>query len=216
MSKAHNYLSEIKIGKRIRQIRLTSGLTQKEFAHALGIVQGFLSGIECGKKEPSATLLYALCHKFGVNEAWLLDGDEAGHDNVPAAEPHTPGRKGGIPLLERIPAGFPDSLPAAKTLSFVQLPNIPEGCYAIIAEGDFMAPTIRDGDLVIIQAGEEFVNKSIVLVSNRWGEVILRRCRVKGDETYLASDNAIYTPFKPGANTRIFGSVVEVWRKLSI
>jgi transcriptional regulator with XRE-family HTH domain len=216
MKNADIYLHKIPVGRRIREIRLASGATQKEFAHSLGIVQGFLSGIECGKKEPSETLLYAICHKYGVSEAWLFGGNDAEHDELNPVRSYAPEREGAIPLLERIPAGFPDRLPTEKIISFVQLPNIPAGCYAIIAEGDYMAPTIRDGDLVIFRPGEELVNKGIVLVSNRWGEVILRRCRIKGDETYLASDNAIYTPFRPNVNTRIFGAVVEVWRKVPI
>jgi SOS-response transcriptional repressor LexA len=215
MENNDQYLTEINIGKRVRKIRLASGLTQKEFAHSLGIVQGFLSGIECGKKEPSTTLLYALCHKYGVSESWLF-GNDADHDDSAPAPRHIPGQGGGVPLLERIPAGFPDSLPAAHIASFIQLPDIPDGCYAIVAEGDYMAPTIRDGDLVVFCPGKEVVNKSIVLVSNRWGEVILRRYRVKGDEIFLAPDNAVYTPFQPNVNTRIFGTVVEVWRKVAI
>ena len=49
-------------GSRIKTARLAKGLTQTEFAESLGIVQGFLSGIERGKKAPSDTLLIALCH----------------------------------------------------------------------------------------------------------------------------------------------------------
>ena len=215
MISGKNYLQEINIGKRVRKIRLASGLTQKEFAHSLGIVQGFLSGIECGKKEPSVTLLYAICHRHGVSETWLFGGD-AEHDGGEPELRQAPKQGDAIPLLERIPAGFPDTLPSAHIVSFIQLPQIPDGCYAIMAEGDYMAPTIRDGDLVVFSPGREVVNRSIVLVSNRWGEVILRRYRIKGDEIFLAPDNAVYTPFQPNVNTRIFGTVVEVWRKVAI
>ncbi|HEY6837126.1 MAG TPA: XRE family transcriptional regulator [Geobacteraceae bacterium] len=206
--------TEILTGKKIREIRLARGLTQKTFAQSLGIVQGFLSGIESGKKEPSPTLLYAICHKYNVPEDWLV-GDNTDTNTPPASNRPVQGENGaGIPLLERIPSGFPESLRKEDVVSYISLPGVPEGCYALTAEGDFMAPTVRSGDLVIFRTGEEPTNKSIVLVNNRWGEVILRRYRIRGDETFFSSDNAIYAPFTPNASTRVFGTVVAIWRKV--
>jgi repressor LexA len=56
------------IGIRIKEIRLSRGLTQKSFATSLGIVQGFLSDVERGRKLPSETLLIALCHLYEISE----------------------------------------------------------------------------------------------------------------------------------------------------
>ena len=42
------YCSEIPISQRIHHLRRERGLTQKAFADSLGIVQGYLSGIERG------------------------------------------------------------------------------------------------------------------------------------------------------------------------
>ena len=96
------------------------------------------------------------------------------------------------------------------------MPNIPEGCYALVAYGDFMAPTIRDGDLVIFSTQENLENGDIVLANNRWGDAILRKYRLKDKETFLVSDNQVYSPFKPDKDTRIIGKVLEVWRKIKI
>ena len=205
------------IGSRIKAARRAKGLTQKEFAESLGIVQGFLSGIETGKKTPSDTLLIALCHHYRINEEWLFTGagdmfrgnDLAGRDreDLPATQ---------TPLFEKIPEGFPENDQHTPQNNFVSLPNTPEGCCALVAYGDFMAPTIRDGDLVIFSTQAPLENGDIVLANNRWGDAILRRYRLKDKETFLASDNPVYSPFKPDAETRMIGKVVEVWRKIKI
>lgn len=197
-------------GNRIKKARLALKLTQKEFAGSLGIVQGFLSGIETGRKRPSDTLLIALSHTFGINPEWLKDG--AGESfRIPPASEHPAAHR--APLLDVIPDNFPEDPGAAR--SFVSVPEMPQGCYAIICHGDFMAPTIRDGDLVIFKPDSDRKKSGdIILVNNRWGEPILRRFRLRDDEVYLAPDNPAYAPFRPDEGTRTIGTVVDVWRKV--
>ena len=82
----NNYHIEISVSQRIKQLRRAKGLTQKEFADSLGIVQGYLSGIERGKKIPSYTLLMALCFVYGVSKEWLSGGKDA--DFAQALQPN--------------------------------------------------------------------------------------------------------------------------------
>jgi len=295
MNNKSNY-SEIFVAQRIKQLRLAKKLTQKAFAVSLGIVQGYLSGIEQGKKIPSYTLLMAICHIHGVSEEWLFggtDGEPAGKpqprevlperkeggipllnsipldfpagfservftdfilfpgkipsytllmaichihgvseewlfggtDGEPAGKPQPrevlPERKeGGIPLLNSIPLDFPAGCSERVVTDFILLPGNHEGCFegcfATTAVGDFMAPTIRDGDLVIFKPGGEIGNRSIVLMTNKWGEVILRRYRIAGNEEYFSPENTAYAPFKADANTKIFGTVIDIWRRVKL
>lgn len=213
--KKHHH--EILIADRIKQLRQSKGLTQKAFADSLGIVQGYLSGIEGGRKIPSHTLLIALCHIHGVREEWLFNGiGEVTGDTSRQKDQPTGGRAGKTPLLKAISVGFPDKIREEEVADYLYLPDIPEGCLAIAAEGDFMAPTIHDGDLVIFKPGSDFTNRSIVLLSNRWGEVILRRARISGREVFFSAENTTYAPFHPDADTKFFGTVVGVWRKVKI
>jgi repressor LexA len=183
----------------------------------LGIVQGYLSGIEQGKKIPSYTLLMAICHIHGVSEEWLFGGndEEQATENLPKKNIEKP-LPLGIPLLKAIPNDFPDNLNEKIIAEYIMLPENHAGCFAILAVGDFMAPTIRDGDLVIFSPDGKIDNRSIVLMTNKWGEVILRRYRVSGDERLFSPENAIYSPFKADLNTRIFGTVVDVWRRVKV
>ncbi|CAG0933227.1 repressor LexA [Rhodocyclaceae bacterium] len=205
------------LGRRIKDIRLNKGLTQKEFADSIGIVQGFLSGIEREKKTPSDTLLIALCNLYEINETWLASGQGEMYRTSRRAgqAPSSPGGSG-IPVLERIGEEFPRQIGEDDIRDRIALPGVDEGCYAIVAYGDFMAPTIRDGDLVIFKPGEETENGAIVLVTNRWGEAILRRYRVRNGDVVYSPDNATYSPFTPAPETRIIGTVAEVWRKVKL
>lgn len=202
------YFSEIEIGGRIRELRKSRQLTQKQFADELGIVQGFLSGIEQGKKPVNATLLYAICHRFAVSEEWLLKGVGLPGDVLSTDSSSS------IPLLHHIPPTFPQQIGPHDVAGHVLLPDAPPSTFAIRVRGDYMAPTIRDGDLVLFVADTAYVNRNIVFITNRWGEVILRRCRVKGDELYFSPENAVYAPFKADEATRILGTVIGVWRQV--
>jgi repressor LexA len=202
--------------QRIKELRLNKNLTQKAFADSLGIVQGYLSGIESGRKIPSHTLLMALCHIHGVREEWLFNGIGDVYGGKPAQQEGSAGAAAQTLLLKGIPRGFPDSIRDDETAGCIVLPDIPAGCFAIAAEGDFMAPTIRDGDLVIFKPGREMINRSIVLLSNRWGEVIMRRARLTGREIFFSAENTAYAPFHPDADTKIFGTVVGVWRQIKL
>lgn len=205
------------VGRRIKEIRLNKGLTQKDFADSLGIAQGFLSGIEREKKTPSDTLLIALCNLYEISPSWLASGEGEMYRS-PRRAGQAPSSEGGagIPVLERIGEEFPRRIGEDEIRDRVALPGVDEGSYAIVAYGDFMAPTIRDGDLVIFRPGEEPENGSVVLVTNRWGEAILRRYRVRNGDVIYSPDNATYSPFTPAPETRIIGTVAEVWRKVKL
>ena len=216
MNNRSNY-SEIYVAQRIKQLRLAKKLTQKAFAVSLGIVQGYLSGIEQGKKIPSYTLLMAICHIHGVTEEWLFGGRDGDSPEKPQPRDVLPELKErGIPLLNSIPPDFPDCFSEKMITDFILFPGSHEGCFATIAVGDFMAPTIRDGDLVIFKPGGEVGNRSIVLMTNKWGEVILRRYRIAGNEEYFSPENTAYAPFKADMNTKIFGTVIDVWRRIKV
>lgn len=213
----NNYSLDIPIGLRIKEVRLAKSMTQRQFSDSLGIVQGFLSGIERCKKNPSDTLLIALCHLYEINRDWLYTGKGKMFSTLPL--PDTLIQEfvtTRIPLFKKISQRFPDSINEEEIYDYVSLPDVPQGCYAIITYGDFMAPTIRDGDMVIFKTGGELNNKDIILVNNRWGEVILRRYRIVGSEVVFSPDNRAYAPFNADNTTRIIGTVVDVWRKVKI
>ena len=63
------------IGERLKQVRRRLGMTQKEFAEALGVHPMTLSKYESGKWNPSEKFLRLIEAKFDVNYNWLLKGE---------------------------------------------------------------------------------------------------------------------------------------------
>lgn len=67
-------MSSIEIGSRIKQIRNSAGLNQREFAEILETSSGYISGIESGKNMAGGDFLLRLHNKFNVNLHFLLTG----------------------------------------------------------------------------------------------------------------------------------------------
>ena len=60
------------ISKRLKELRLEKGLTQKEVAEQLGISSTCYSGYEQGYREPDLKTLIKLCKFFEVSTDYLL------------------------------------------------------------------------------------------------------------------------------------------------
>ena len=66
------------LGERIKYVRKQNKLTQTEFAKSLGASRGMIVNVEMDKisnmtaKKP---LLQLICDKYGINPAWLIDGE---------------------------------------------------------------------------------------------------------------------------------------------
>ena len=61
------------VGRRIRELR-GFDTTQGQFAHRIGVSQGYLSYIERGEKEVGAETLLKISREFGRSLEWLLTG----------------------------------------------------------------------------------------------------------------------------------------------
>lgn len=64
------------IGERIRQVRKTQGLTQKDFAQQIGISNTHLSELEIGQASARAEFLAGLEKVFAVDLHWLITGKQ--------------------------------------------------------------------------------------------------------------------------------------------
>lgn len=60
---------------RIKQLRLTLGLSQEEFGNRLGMGRGAITNIEFKKVEPKPLLVSLICREFGISETWLRTGE---------------------------------------------------------------------------------------------------------------------------------------------
>ncbi|NVN99380.1 MAG: helix-turn-helix domain-containing protein [Geobacteraceae bacterium] len=201
------------IGDRIREIRRSRKMTQKAFSASLGIVQGFICSIEKGRKVPSNTLVIALQNLYEINSQWLESGVGEMYQKSRPVLPSVP--VNAIPLYQVAPVSL-ESTSANVVAEYISLPQFTPGCFAFTYSGDFMSPTIRDGDIVVVKPDTEPVSGEIILIVGQWGESFLRRFRRKGDEVFCSADNSSYSSFKPDPTSKILGTVQAVWRRIKI
>ena len=63
------------MNNRIRKLRKTLDLTQKEFAERIGIKQNTVATYEIGRSIPIDAVISLICREFNVNETWLRSGE---------------------------------------------------------------------------------------------------------------------------------------------
>lgn len=72
-------------GQRLRELRESLHITQKEFALRLGVNDASISNLERGKREPSEALLLLISKEFSVEWNWLVYGTGDMHVDITAA-----------------------------------------------------------------------------------------------------------------------------------
>ena len=68
-------MSGMQINKRIRETRMTIGMTQAKFAERIAISAGYLAEIEHNKKPANERIVRLLTAEFSVNDDWLRTGE---------------------------------------------------------------------------------------------------------------------------------------------
>lgn len=58
---------------KLKLIRKTNNLSQEKFAKAIGISRGNLSGLECGRVEPTDLLINCVSLTYHITKEWLID-----------------------------------------------------------------------------------------------------------------------------------------------
>jgi transcriptional regulator with XRE-family HTH domain len=67
--------TQMSINERIKQLRQTLNLSQAKFAKAISISNGYIAGIELGKRNVNDRIIKLICITFNVNEQWLKAGE---------------------------------------------------------------------------------------------------------------------------------------------
>ncbi len=65
-----------KLGKRLKEIRLSEGLTQEALAEKVGIHPTYVGKLEAGKSNLSVKLLFKISRALNVNLAQVFDFDK--------------------------------------------------------------------------------------------------------------------------------------------
>lgn len=211
-----------KTSERLRAVRSVLNLSQVELAQKLDLTQKIISWSETGKRTPSKNFILKLSEVFNININWLLTGQgemflpKEGKGGV--AEPIA--AYGGfipsvvIPVLARVPAGFPEEI-QDEVIEYITVPGVPKKSFAVVVKGESMTPTIKDGDYAIFLPNQDVVSGDVVIAQNGWGETFIKRYRRQKNKHFLTSDNPEYPTIEIKDADKIIGKVIKVWRNIN-
>ena len=63
------------LNERIKKLRKSLDLTQREFGARIGSTQNAIGNYEIGHRNPSSSVINNICKTFTVNESWLRTGE---------------------------------------------------------------------------------------------------------------------------------------------
>lgn len=172
------------IAENIKKLRLRFGVTQAELGEIAGVTDKAVSSWERGESEPRMGAVEKMARHFGIKKSEIVDD---------APDPSRPA--GAIPILGRIPAG-PEHWVADDVEGWVQfMAPAPGRFFAVRVSGDSMAPTLLDGDLVIVREQAEVRSGDIAVVQVNGFESTCKEVRLRDDGLLLVGHNpAAYTP----------------------
>ena len=211
---SQGFISEVEKG-----IKVPSDPLVLAIVHRYGVDERWLrtgEGVAMPDVEKAIKLINLRTHP-GLTEAELADNltltagtDEGAKKKGFKTEPIT----SGIPVLARVPAGPPAEL--SPDVERISVPGVEVDTYAVIVNGDSMSPGIIDGDYALFVYTNNIESGDIVVANNEYGEAMIKRYRLKGDEKLLTSDNPNYPTITPTEDFRIIGKVIKVWRDVKI
>ena len=91
--------------ERIKVLRESLALSQREFGEKIGVSRDVISNIEYGRVKPKELLLAHICQVYGVNRLWLNTGEGEMFVTPPA---YTEKLEEAIKLFESLRPEFQD------------------------------------------------------------------------------------------------------------
>lgn len=225
------------LGSRLKRARETLGYAQKGIAEAVGSKLRSWQDYEAGKKVPGSQVIAGLA-RLGINANWVLTGEGAmlQAERSPQAAPEHMIQEVGeeyalVPLYDvRAAAGHgaaveeeqvTDSLAFKRQWIHQELHANPADLYLIYVDGESMEPTLRPGDVILVdRRSAQAVPRDGIYVLRMDDSLLVKRLqRLPGRKVKVTSDNPAYEPFDlaleaPGEDLAIIGRVVWSGRRM--
>lgn len=175
------------VGRRIAELRRERGYKQEELAEMALVSRITLARYETGTIEPGAFALSRIADALGVSADELL----CRTDKLP---PFIQMTRSTVPVVGSIACGTP--ITAEQNIDgYADLPDGVHADFALRCIGDSMAPTFRDGDIVLIRQQPEVENGQIAAVGIN-GEATLKHVYINDNGILLVADNPKYQPIQ--------------------
>jgi phage repressor protein C with HTH and peptisase S24 domain len=222
------YLSPASVsraGDRIGEVADAVG-GNSALARLCGVSESVVRKWRAGESEPTLSNLVAIARAGRVNVEWLATGEGEKHPGqvVSAADYVF------VPLYDVSSAtgqgAFVNAEPTTEALAFrrewlrSRIAASPRDLSLLNVRGDSMEPTLRDGDVIMINRADTAVGEGIyVFFLDGW--LFVKRLQLRGVEIWMVSENKAAGSGAPLENfgefeepSRIIGRVVWVGRRL--
>ncbi|MRJ40804.1 MULTISPECIES: XRE family transcriptional regulator [Idiomarina] len=171
------------LGERIRRRRKLLGLSQKKLANLLGVTYGNISHWEIGITNPKPSNLSTLAKTLDTTVEWLLDGTEDTDKNSDADY--------FLDVPPLIHGGGPKYFPRAQ----LETQNLDlEYLHWLAAPDDSMSPSIREGDVLVVDMHDREVKDGKVYIVRYADALIIKRLFKRINGLLLRSDNTAAVP----------------------
>lgn len=196
----------------LKKLRENAGYSQYSFAEAFGVAQSTIGNWESGKREPNFDTMQRLADFFGVTIDALLGRESVGG----RPSPTQPGSMW-IPVLGGVVAGVPiEAVEEILGWEEIDAKTAAQGeHFALRVKGDSMAPSLLDGDVVIVRQQPTADTGDIAVVIVNGDEATVKRIKKSPEGLMLIPSNSAYEPmFYSNDQTaqlpvEILGKVVE-------
>jgi phage repressor protein C with HTH and peptisase S24 domain len=212
------------IAERLRAELAERGLSAVELARAAGVKTSFLYDILNGKSlNPSSVKLGQAAHALGVSLAWLSGLETGRHQQPDAPEEHVR-----IPRITVHASAGPGAIAESEQAeehyyfrrSWIRdkLRAMPEHLRMMYIRGDSMAPTLQDGDIILIDTQRRQPSPPGIFVLDDGVGIVAKRLEMAGSTPpvlRILSDNPQYSPYERELReARIIGRVVWFAREI--
>lgn len=182
------------VGDRIR-VSVQSAGGNASVSEKSGVPVGTLNNYIAGKTEPGALKLAAIAKATNRSVDFFLTGRDAAAGDlvtVPRFDLRA-SAAGASRALVPDQMTFPQEVMSFSATWLRRLGVDPQHAELLIAQGDSMEPTIRDGDMMLLNRAIRTVETAGIYVVTVGGMIVVKRAFVRplGD-LVLKSDNAIY------------------------
>ena len=217
--------------------RLGKKITQKELAEAANVVPTTINKIIHGEtKAPKPEILLAIASVFTetLGREITIDDliEKENSEHQAGAQPQSP--LGipiwmqadntesvtdedfvAIPILGDIPCGDLNQVGQGDIVGYqhVHKNRVGKGKFFLRAKGDSMETLIIEDDLLLIEPGPQWNNKTVVAVYID-GELTCKRLHLYDHSAALVSDNTKYPPIIVTEEMTIIGRVIKIERNL--
>ena len=222
----------MQLGKKIKTLRESLGLSQTDLAKKVGLHPSQISNLENEASAPFQDFtkyrIFATVFNIDAQELWQIgqrDREEwKARQHLKKAKLLRPDMAQKltrpIPILSEIPAGQPkdyddQDYPPDIAEDYYEFKVNDPNAFFLRAEGDCMSPEIKEGDLLLISPNDKVENGDIAVVANKKGEKEVRRITIEPDQVILTAENPIYPViiWKKKDEPKIIGRVKEIIRR---